>query len=42
MVISGTIVDVLRRQTFKGRLYITNGKISDIQKKQISQKYKKN
>lgn len=31
MVISGTIVDVLRRQTFKGRLYITNGKISDIQ-----------
>ncbi|HPW65477.1 MAG TPA: adenine deaminase [Salinivirgaceae bacterium] len=31
MVISGTIVDVLRRKTFKGRLYITNGKISDIQ-----------
>lgn len=31
MVISGNIVDVLRRTIYKGRLYINNGKIVDIQ-----------
>lgn len=31
MVISGTIVDVIRRKQFKGRLYIEGGVIADIQ-----------
>jgi adenine deaminase len=31
MVISGNIVDVLRRKIYKGRLYIKEGKIVDIQ-----------
>ncbi len=35
MVISGTIVDVLRRKMFKGRLHVINGKISDIQSADI-------
>ena len=31
MIISGSIVDVIRRIIFKGRIYIKNGKIYDIQ-----------